>query len=285
MTVITGETGAGRRCSSTRSSCCAAAGPIRGSVRDGADEARVEGRFVIGDGDDEKSCSHASCRPSGAVAATSNGRLATAAELAEAGRALVDLHGQHAHQSLLAPAEQRALLDRAAGDAAFAARTPRCSSARHRRPPHRRTSSRRLGGDERARAREIDLLRYQLAEIDDAADRPGPTRTSSSAAEAEVLADAEAHRDALATAYDALEGAAEDALGRAVGALTGRAPFADARRPLARACKPRPPKPRTRCASTLEGGRRRSRAARRGAIAPRPPAGADPQVRARRSPR
>ena len=83
-----------------------------------------------------------------------------------------------------------------------------------------------LGGDDRARAREVDLLRYQVAEIDAAAviaTRRG--RTARDEAEA-VLADAEAHRDALAVAHAALEGAAEDAVGGAVGALAARAPFA-----------------------------------------------------------
>ena len=51
-----------------------------------------------------------------------DGRLATVGELAEVGRALVDLHGQHAHQSLLDPAVQRGALDRFAGAAALDAR-------------------------------------------------------------------------------------------------------------------------------------------------------------------
>src|SRR5437762_13225818 len=40
-----------------------------------------------------------------------NGRPATLAQLAEAGAELVDLHGQHAHESLVRPEMQRALLD------------------------------------------------------------------------------------------------------------------------------------------------------------------------------
>ena len=44
-----------------------------------------------------------------------NGRLATVATLAEHGARLVDIHGQHAHQSLLSAATQREALDRFAG--------------------------------------------------------------------------------------------------------------------------------------------------------------------------
>src|SRR6478609_6107263 len=42
-------------------------------------------------------------------------------ELAECGAGLVDLHGQHAHQTLLDPAVQRGALDRYAGEPALTA--------------------------------------------------------------------------------------------------------------------------------------------------------------------
>jgi len=82
-----------------------------------------------------------------------------------------------------------------------------------------------MGGDERTRAREIDLLRYQLAEIDGVAivDAGEDARL---ATEEQLLADAEAHRDALAVAYVALTEPATDAVGDAVAALAGREPFA-----------------------------------------------------------
>ena len=76
------------------------------------------------------------------------------------------------------------------------------------------------------RAREIDLLRFQVNEIAAAAvDDPG----EEVALEAEelLLADATAHRDALGRAYAALEGPALDALGVAVAELDGRPPFAE----------------------------------------------------------
>ena len=114
MTVITGETGAGKTLIVDALDLLCGGRADASLVRDGADEARVEGRFV--DGDDEVVLARvipAVGRTRGYI----DGRLATAAELTERGRALVDLHGQHAHQSLLAPAEQRALLDQYAGDA------------------------------------------------------------------------------------------------------------------------------------------------------------------------
>ena len=82
-------------------------------MRTGASETVVEGRFV--EGEDEVVLRRV-VPAEGRSRAYVNGRLATVAELAEHGRVLVDLHGQHAHQSLLAGATQRAALDRLRGD-------------------------------------------------------------------------------------------------------------------------------------------------------------------------
>ncbi len=219
LTVITGETGAGKTLIVDALDLLTGGRADPQLVREGSAEARVEGRFD--DGDDEIVLARvipAVGRSRGYV----NGRLATVAELADCGRRLVDLHGQHAHQSLLAPAEQRALLDRFAGaKAAVALATLRTARTTARGFTEELAT---LGGDERARAREVDLLRYQLDEIDAAGIADGG-EDDRLLAEAELLADAEAHREALAGAYRELEGPGEDALGAAVAALTGRAPF------------------------------------------------------------
>jgi DNA repair protein RecN (Recombination protein N) len=221
LTVITGETGAGKTLlvDALELLCGARADP--GAVRDGASEARVEGRFVVGD--DEFVLARVVPRD-GRSRGYFNGRLASVGEMSEVGRVLVDLHGQHAHQSLLAPAEQRALLDRYAGEKA----RDLLDAYRGARAEVRDITNELagIGGDERSRAREADLLRYQLQEIDAAA-VDDPQEDERLLVEEQLLADAEAHRDALAAAYDALEGPAEDALGAAVAALAAREPFAD----------------------------------------------------------
>jgi DNA repair protein RecN (Recombination protein N) len=221
LTAITGETGAGKTLliDALELLCGGRADPQ--VVRDGEGVARVEGRFVVAD---EELVLARVVPVDGRSRGYVNGRLATASELAELGRELVDLHGQHAHQSLLAPVEQRALLDRFAGDAARNALTKlRASRARMREID---TELARLGGDERSRAREVDLLRYQLGEIESAA-LASADEDERLAEEEQLLAGAEAHRDALAAAYGALEGSAEDALGAAVALLAVRSPFAD----------------------------------------------------------
>src|SRR5204862_4907274 len=126
-----------------------------------------------------------------------NGRLAPVSALAEHGADLVDLHGQHAHQSLLAPATQRAALN------AFGKVDLSGLRAARARLTEIDAALAALGGDERARAREIDLLRFQVNELDDAALRD-PDEDDALAAEEAVLSDAAAHREVAAVAHDAL---------------------------------------------------------------------------------
>jgi DNA repair protein RecN (Recombination protein N) len=219
LTVITGETGAGKTLivDALDLLCGGRADPQM--VREGTTEARVEGRFD--DGDDEIVLARVVPKV-GRSRGYVNGRLATVSELTECGRRLVDLHGQHAHQSLLAPVEQRALLDRFAGAKAQTA----LAALRAARATARGVADElaALGGDERSRAREIDLLRYQIDEIDAAALADGG-EDDRLLQETELLADAEAHREALSIAYGALEGGGADAVGAAVAALDGRSPF------------------------------------------------------------
>src|SRR5690606_33435531 len=53
--------------------------------------------------------------PGGRSRAFVNGHATTVAQLRELGQRLVDIHGQHAHQSLVRPATQRELVDAYAG--------------------------------------------------------------------------------------------------------------------------------------------------------------------------
>ena len=230
--MLTGETGAGKTLlvEALELLVGGRADPVL--VRPGADQALVEGRFIV---DDEEVILARAIAVKGRSRAWIDGRMAPVSALAEAGARLVDLHGQHAHQSLLDPAVQRRSLDAFAAidlDPLIAARAACRTLA---------AELDALGGDERARAREIDLLRHQLSEIDSAG-LSDPDEDAALAREEERLAEASAHRQAAAAALAALD--AEDASGSATstgrgptgaldqiglahGALAGRAPLAE----------------------------------------------------------
>ena len=151
-----------------------------------------------------------------------DGRLATVAELAEIGGRMVDLHGQHAHQSLLGGRVQRAALDR------FGAVDLAPLAAARARVATLDVALAALGGDARARAREIDLLAFQVGELD-AAGLTDPDEDDALEVEEDFLAAAAAHRQAGTDAHAALrdDGGAADAVAVAIEALAGRPPFAE----------------------------------------------------------
>jgi len=217
MTALTGETGAGKTLVVEAIELLVGGRADGVLVRRGADEARVEGRFVVGD--NERVLARV-VPARGRSRAYVDGRMATAAELATIGSALVDLHGQHAHQSLLATSAQRLALDHFGG----VDRRPLIENRRAVAEIDEALAS--LGGDPRARAREVDLLRFQLVEID-AAGLAGVDEEASLTAEEEALAGAQANREAGWAAHAALadDGGALDAVGAAVAALGGRRPW------------------------------------------------------------
>ncbi len=85
-----------------------------------------------------------------------------------------------------------------------------------------------MGGDDRTRAREIDLLRYQVDELVGAGIED-PDEDHALEIEEDRLADAVAHREAATRAIEALtgDGGGIDALGSARAALASRPPFAE----------------------------------------------------------
>ncbi len=225
LTAFTGETGAGKTMLVEAINLLVGGRADPAIVRPGAVEARVEGRFVVGD--DEYIVSRV-IPTDGRSRAYVNGRLATAATLAELGAQTVDLHGQHAHQSLLSTTAQREALDRFCATDLEPLRSARAQLTEID------ASLAALGGDQRSRVREVDLLRFQVGELASAAivDADEDDRLG---AEEDALADAAAHREAGQVALEALTGdrgdggdtAAADGVGAALRALTGRAPFDD----------------------------------------------------------
>ncbi|MCU1369180.1 MAG: recN, partial [Ilumatobacteraceae bacterium] len=219
MTALTGETGAGKTLLIGAIDLLLGGRADPAMVRAGCQEAVVEGRFVVGG---EELILTRVVPADGRSRAYVNGRMATATALGEQARELIDLHGQHAHQSLLAAAVQRRALDQFAGTD--------LGPLREARAEQRRVAAAldELGGDAGARAREADLLRFQINEIEAAA-LDDPDEDAALDAAEDRLAGAVAHREAASRAVAALgdDGGAIDLVGSAVADLDGRAPFAE----------------------------------------------------------
>ena len=181
--VLTGETGAGK------SLLIDAILLVRGGraqtdlIRKDAEVATVEAVFEVG----ERSAAASVLDEAGLD--TGDGRIVVRREVARAGRhrafvndgavtlgllerlgdQLVEVHGQHEHQRLLAPAHQLALLDRFAGVDELRDRVGDLV-AKHRQA---QAELDRVTAAERDRAQREDLLRFQVSELDAARIRPG----------------------------------------------------------------------------------------------------------------
>ncbi|PHV11854.1 DNA repair protein RecN [Chitinimonas sp. BJB300] len=129
FSVLTGETGAGKSILIDALSLLLGERADAGVVRHGADKADLTAEFDVNghadmqallheydfQGDDGVLLLRRSIDANGRSRAFINGHSATLAQLKELGEFLVDIHGQHAHQSLLRSEAQRNLLDAYAG--------------------------------------------------------------------------------------------------------------------------------------------------------------------------
>lgn len=213
---LTGETGAGKTLLVSAMALILGDRADRSLIRHGAEAARVEARFEVGPthpaaellrerdlmdpGATEIVVSRAISEGGGKVRV--NGRLATVSLLAELGPLLVEIAGQHEHQRLGSRREQTRLLDSYSGpDAAEIGHTVaalvRDAAAADRR-------ARELVVTQRDTERELDVLRYEISEIEAAGVRPG--ELDELQVEAQRLEHAEAIGSALGDACTALDG-------------------------------------------------------------------------------
>ncbi|MEY2472365.1 MAG: repair protein RecN [Actinomycetota bacterium] len=221
MTAVTGETGAGKTLVVDAIELLVGGRAEASMVRTGEDEAIVEGRFVVGE---RETVVRRVVSAQGRSRAYVDGAMATVGELASVGAALVDLHGQHAHQSLLSAAAQRDALDAFGGVDLTPLRAARAATSQIR------ARLDELVWDPRERAREADLLAFQVEEIGRAALGDVDEEATLAAAE-ERLANATALREAAASAYAALreDDGASDRVRAAITELAHHSTFDGAR--------------------------------------------------------
>ena len=217
FSVLTGETGAGK--SIIVDALSTALGERTGPevIRTGAEKCIVEAIFDTADSpaaakaaadfgfeneDDTLILSREIAR-NGRSQARVNGRPATASVLREITSLLIDVHGQHEHQSLLLVSLHGEILDAWIGEKATDLRGQ--TEELYRQLQALRGERDRLQTDERERARLLDLYKFQLQEIEAA--RLDEDEEKSLASERNRLANAEKLYAAASEVRDTLTGA------------------------------------------------------------------------------
>lgn len=175
LTVLTGETGAGKSILLTALGLALGDRVDAGFIRPGAQKAEINLGFHLGDSpsarqwlEEQELSEGDECMVRRVIAldgrsrAFINGRQVTLQSLQELGQGLIEIHGQHAHVQLVKVHEQRRLLDESAGHGELLSRV----NALYRRwrklrdeLEHRTVTA----ADQTAR---IELLHYQLEELE-----------------------------------------------------------------------------------------------------------------------
>ncbi|HOC72698.1 MAG TPA: AAA family ATPase, partial [Candidatus Hydrogenedentes bacterium] len=181
---LTGETGAGKSIVIGALNLVLGARASADMVRSGADAARVEAAFtlvrpsarllaLLAEHDipleDGVLILARTVHADGRSKAFAGGRMVPVSVLAALGDELVDLHGQHEHQSLLRPELQREVLD------AYAGAGPR-AEALAAKVAALNALAREIAAvesDDRDTARRMEFLRHEIGEIDAAGLEPG----------------------------------------------------------------------------------------------------------------
>ena len=166
LSVLTGETGAGKSILVDALDLVLGGKGSRDVVRTGAERAEIEALFETGD---EQLLLRRSVLASGRTRAYVDGRLATVAELSELARGLVDISSQHEHHTLVDPGTHLGFLDAYGGLDDARERVSAAWSELHRADEALRGAADRS----RTRVEREDLLRYQVGEIEALGLKPG----------------------------------------------------------------------------------------------------------------
>ena len=235
LTVLTGETGAGKSILVDALQLIAGGRAGAEVVRHGAERAEISATFELAKAPrelrrwlDEQSIASGdelSIRrvigTDGRSRAYLNGQSVPIQQLREAGSILIDIHGQHEFQSLTRSAAQREMLDSYGKLDAFTSQV----GIAHRVWMELMNQTVELEGKARDRDARLELLRYQVRELTALQLKEG--EVASLAEERARLANrgrlAEAAQTALHQLYEGEEGSAHAGVSRALQALRGHA--------------------------------------------------------------
>jgi DNA repair protein RecN (Recombination protein N) len=227
MTVLTGETGAGKSILVDALGLAMGDRADAGVVRHGAERAEMSAEFDLKDAKDAATwleendlAEDGQCilrrivGKDGRSRAQINGRSVPLQSLKELGEMLLDIHGQHEHQSLMRVTAQMALLDGYGDHGELLARV--AGVHKDWKTAHDRLAMlKAAAGDRDSR---VELLRHQVGELSALALKPGEAQAVD--VEHKRLANGgklmEAARSALDSLYEAEEGSAHQRVSRAL---------------------------------------------------------------------
>lgn len=226
LTVLTGETGAGKTALLSSIKLLVGERADAGMVREGAPSLEVEGRLFLRGDDEDGTVVRRRVGADGRGRVELNGHMASVRELAERVGSTVDLCGQHEHQRLLSAQTHVEMLDSWAGQAASAAlATYRAALAAAADAAAELERVREMG---RATGERLEEAAFVLRRIDEVDPREGELEELE--AQLPRVEHGEALMEAAAGARELLSGddGACDALGAAVRALRDAARYDDA---------------------------------------------------------
>jgi DNA repair protein RecN (Recombination protein N) len=223
LTVVSGETGAGKSLLVDALMLLAGARADSGMVRAGSDRAELTAEFDLSDLpeardwlrreelDEDDTCQlRRVIRAEGSSRAWINGRPASAGQLGELATLLVEIHGQHEHQALLSRAHQLELLDAYAGNETLVSQIRELAQQWRDLGTRIRKLS---GGDDREQ--RIELLSHELGELEKWA--LPPSELTELEASHKRLANAGRLAEGAGGVVELLDGESEFALRRALG--------------------------------------------------------------------
>lgn len=179
LNILTGETGAGKSIIIGAVNVALGAAGFKGFAREDADYALVELVFSVENEKIRKRLAELEIPveedqviitrklTKGRSISKINGETVTVARIREAAEVLIDIHGQHEHQSLLYRKNHLGIVDEYAKEEL----EPFCikNEALYREWQKKKKELSRMQEDESGRAKEIDFLRFEIGEIEAAA--------------------------------------------------------------------------------------------------------------------
>ncbi|MCD7709149.1 MAG: DNA repair protein RecN [Clostridiales bacterium] len=236
LNILSGETGAGKSIIIGSIGLALGEKPDKGMLRDGDEPAFVELIFTVEDENVKRALEDVGVDSGdgtlilsrkitgGRSVARINGEAVSAASLREVSALLIDIHGQHEHQSLLQKRKHLELLDAYAREA-LGDRPARLAET-YREYQKAKQDWEGADTDGQERRRELSLLEYEVREIEEAGLVPGEDEELE--ARFKKLSNGRKIMDALSAAHQATggdESGAAELIGRALRELSSVSEF------------------------------------------------------------